>query len=902
MSGRKGAFSGEVVPGRGASLGSDYGGSASQKIVYHNPQVKPPGQQTSHSLKKDPFSTPARRRRIVAEISTFLLRQYCVKAVENVIRFRKWTAACQVIQRAWRCYAARKRRRALLLVKRTQASIILQCMVRCALSRRKLKRLRLADWTKRALKLAKALKAFWRARLLWRKKKRERALHRARMLKRKASAAMNIQRCFRGMLGRRLALLRRAMQSEQFRIRYLAAIKIQSCERRLRGYKLTALRRRRRRALWKVGCSGLLWFRRLQKRRQLAAIAIQRVARGLLARLVARKLRAEKLLRERQEAELRRLELQRLAAEEAATRRIELRLSVGSAIIRRIGALGPAEAVLWCLKHNVLSFWVSTETAEPTGYGLGPVPLQVVGAVESAFPSLVSSSSSQRRPKTSTGTGGSARDPSSRPQSSQSSQQSLLPGIVDVDADNKCIKLRKWDSEPAGGAGDGKEPCTLGIPKGPEQLPSQWKQVMRVKTGAEVTVDRGPWSIDLVVKITADAFTADPAAGNSASPIRWTVVTIVLEADCEKITNTSATVPFDLWSVDGPLALDESEAPDLKFKFKDTVVLLQPPLRAPLPPQSPPSPLLPQAQDDLGEPLALALAAKDSPVPSPRSPFDDSISDASLSPSNQQQQRVTVSIEPDWNAFARVIQRRARPWAQRRLLACRVIQKMARRRRVLRRWRIAVLAVLARAHRAATRIQTVVRGRLVGPRRVATLRLQVCSRLKASVQRAARRVVDDLSDYKFSSESEIACWAAFGVEADEARQILALEPVAEVVSAGAGAAAASAAAAVGVGAALPYPFPPQVRAAAMRAKLIRESMSFAQLPPSPWGATPPSVLLASNYRQDQSFGTVFAIPSAALGGGVGNGGGDTTDLPPGLRGLDVPELFLKVARSRSTVG
>ena len=900
MSGRKGAFSGEVVPGRGASFGSDYGGSqgASQKIVYHNPQLKPPG-QSSQSQKKDPFSTPARRRRIVAEISTFLLRQYCVKAVENVIRFRKWTAACQVIQRAWRCYAARKRRRELLLVKRTRANIVLQCMVRCALSRRQLKRLRLAEWTKRALKLAKALKAFWRARLLWRKKKRERALHRARMLKRKAFAATNIQRCFRGMLGRRLASLRRAMQSEQFRLRCLAAIKIQACERRLLGYKLTSLRRRRRRALWKVGCSGLLWFRRLQRRRQLAAIVIQRTARGLLARLVARKLRAEKLLRERQEAELRRLELQRLTAEEAATRRIELRLSVGSAIIRRIGALGPAEAVLWCLKHNVLSFWVCSETAEPTGYGLGPVPLQVVGAVESAFPSLVSSS--QRRPKTSAGTGGSARDPSSRPQSSQSSQQSLLPSIVDVDADNKCIKLRKWDSEPAGGgAGDGKEPCTLGIPKGTEQLPSQWKQVMRVKTGAEVTVDRGPWSIDLVVKITADAFTADPAARKSASPIRWTVVTIVLEADCEKVTNASAAAPFDLWSVDGPLSLDESEAPDLKFKFKDTVVLLQPPMRAPPPPQSPPSPLLPRSQDDLGE--SLALAAKDSPVPSPRSPFDDSISDASLSPSNQQQQqRVTVSIEPDWNAFARVIQRRTRPWAQRRLLACRVIQKMARRRRVLRRWRIAVLAVLARAHRAATRIQTIVRGRLVGPRRVATLRLQVCSRLKASVQRAARRVVDDLSDYKFSSESEIACWAAFGVEADEARQILALEPVAEVVTAGAGAAAASAAA-VGVGAALPFPFPLQVRAAAMRAKRVRESMSFAQLPPSPWGATPPSVLLASNNREEQSFGTVFAIPSAALGNGVGSGGDDNSDLPSGLRGLDVPELFLKVARSRTTIG
>ena len=719
-------------------------------------QARAPAAADGPMRPKDPYSTPARRRRIIADVAVFLLRQYCVKACENVVRFRKWTAASLVIQRAWRCYASRRRLRLLRLAKRTRASQTLQCMVRCALARQRLRRLRLAEWTRRALHLAKALQRFWRGRLRWRRKKREMALYRARMLKKKSLAAINIQRCYRGLLCRRLAKHRASMSSDLYRRRLWAAVLIQACVRRRRACKFVNQQRKRRRALWKVGWCATFWFRRLVQRKSTAAIKIQRIVRGFLGRRKARRARHEKLRREREEEERRRLEELRLAAlaaaEEAATRRIELRISVNAAILRRIGILGPAEAVLWCLKHKILCFLVGIEANPDTGgYGLGPVPLQVVGTVESVFPSLIKrrnqNSSSIKRQVAIDGTGADSAD----------NAEPLPPinaNIVDVDAASKCIKLRKWaDPEQTQAS---LAACIPGIPSGPLQLPIEWKQVVRVGDGAEVAVSRENWSVEVRVKIASDAFTLaghGTASSDEPNSIRWTVVTIVLEAEREK--DKDSLNGDDLWSTAaaggaGAMALDEPDAPEFKFKFKDTVVLLQPPARLQAAPflssATPPTQII----DEVDSAESNMLSPKESPVPQWCSPIDDSISDSGggLSPS---QHRITILIEPNWDAFARTIQRCARPWAQSRIKACRRLQTVLRRRKCLRRWRWAVLSVLTRAHRAATRIQTMARSRL-SHSRVNRLRLQVCARLKASARRIATRVVDDLSDYKFASD------------------------------------------------------------------------------------------------------------------------------------------------------
>ena len=308
-------------------------------------------------------------------------------------------------------------------------------------------------------------------------------------------------------------------------------------------------------------------------------MAIERVVRGFLGRRRARRAREDKLRREREEAERRRLELLR---EEAATRRIEVRLAVNTAILRRTGALGPAEAVLWSLKHNILRFH---DDDAGCGYSLGPVLLQVVGTVESVFPSLV------RRGK------GNQKDKDKDKDNAGEEQSAAAPGnIVDVDEDSKCIKLRKWDDGiPGSKAASAAAIRVAATPRGVAQLPFEWKKPLKCGDGAEVAVDLDSWAIELKVKIAADAFSLP--SSDSSAVIRWTVVAIVLEAERDKDRPPEHEGPDLLTSSaagDAGAEDAEAQAAAFKFKFKDTVVLLQPQPRAPpSPPRPTPCPCVP---------------------------------------------------------------------------------------------------------------------------------------------------------------------------------------------------------------------------------------------------------------------------------------------------------------------
>lgn len=683
---------------------------------------------------KDPFSTPARRRRIIADVAKFLLRQYCLKACDNVVRLRRWTRASIVIQCAWRCHAGRRRLARLAFLRRHGAAMLMQGCVRRGLARHELARRRLAEWTRRATALAKVLQAALRWRRRERRKREERALHRARMLKRKHTAALNVERVFRGMRGRRAAALRRNLKSALFRRRHLAAIVVQSCWRHKRALGLMQRARRRRRAAWRVGAWALCWHRRWRRRRAGASIHMQRLCRGFLARALACRLREDKARRAWEEAERRRLEALRLAAlaaaEEAATRRIEVRIAVKHSILKRMSVLGPGEAVQWCLKHKILRF------AAAAGFGLGTVLVQVVGTVESVFPTLVA----RRGGGVGAGAGAEAEAEGveENPQGAACSDN-----IVNVDASRKCIKLRKWggDEDPSAGTDTDGDPL--------HNLPSEWQQVVR-GGGAEVSVGRGAWSIDVKIKLAADAF-----AARGQSAIRWTVVTIVLEGQQEAGANL-----LDLLSAEAVPSLAEDDS-DFTFKFKDTVVLLQRPLKPP-PPELPAVPALDSAEDG---PQGPALS----------SPMDDSFgSDAVLpSPASpDRDHRITIMIEeppPDYEGAARVIQVGCRTWLDLRYGGRHVIRRCWRRRRRLLRWRHAVARVLARAHAAAAKMQSLLRRRL-GQKRAAAQRLQVCARLKSGFSRVVERLAGDLSDIRFASQSEEESWAAFGLGPAEAEE------------------------------------------------------------------------------------------------------------------------------------
>ena len=883
----------------------------------------PPATQAAPT--NDPFSTPARRRRIIADVAKFLLRQYCVKACDNVVRFRQWTKASTAMQCAWRCHSAHQRLSRLRFARRHTAAIVVQRAVRGLMARRELRRRRLAEWTRRATALALALQAAVRWHRRERRKKEDRALHRARMLRRKHAAALVIQQLYRGTRGRRAALLRRQLQSELYRRRHFAAITVQSCWRRMRAKGFVQARRRRRRAQWKVTAYALCWQRRWRAHRVSACINMQRICRGFLGRARVRQAREARARALWEAAERRRLEALRLAAlaaaEEAATRRIEVRLAVKLAILKRISVLGPAEAVLWSLKHKILRYGTAL------GYSLGAVLVQVVGTVESVFPTLIARPASRcggtkeeasvagaacaaqgdargdaaggdtgsppARPIPGEGDAGvGPTEPSDRGGEELGGDAPAAPDIVDVDAQHKCITLRKWrdDDDGAADADDAGDAAGAGA----GHLPRDWQQTVQRGRGAEVSVARSARSIDLRVKISADAF-----ALRGDNPIRWTVVTIVLEGEAKDAPDIGCSSLLDCGDL--PTAVLPDDDADFRFRFRDTVVLLQRPAK------------VAAVKEEKAPVVEVEVAAEEGPSGPPLgSPMGDSIASSQDSPhspevQSPQEHRITITIEPDYGAAACTIQGGCRDWLDLRRGAREVIRRCWRRRRRLKKWRKVVRKMLRRANRAATRMQRIVR-RVLAARQVAARRLQVCTRLASGFARVTARLTGNLSGVKFAAQSEAACWAAFGLGAAAAEEHVGgagveAAPRLDLGVGGAGTPAAAAAAAAAL-------------RVLKRNAAVRGMMSIARLPPAPPGVVPlfahlvavakakappavpadgaPGCAHAYDVPGEGGWGAVASLSMPEVADGPAEGGEGVATLGE----CSFPEVFVGIARRR----
>ena len=93
--------------------------------------LKPTNRQLKSVDDSDPFSTPARRRRIIADVAIFLLRNYCIKACHNVSRFRQETKAAIRIQSKYRQIRARLLRMELYVQRQNYCALVIQCCYRC---------------------------------------------------------------------------------------------------------------------------------------------------------------------------------------------------------------------------------------------------------------------------------------------------------------------------------------------------------------------------------------------------------------------------------------------------------------------------------------------------------------------------------------------------------------------------------------------------------------------------------------------------------------------------------------------------------------------------------------------------------------------------------------------------
>lgn len=130
----------------------------------------------------DPFSTPARRRRLIADMAKFLLKQYCIKACKNVHQFR--------IQ--------------------THAVIILQCNIRVWLSKLRLWHIRKIRMIKAAFKITKIIKVFLAKKLL-------KKLQNEQYLKLRTKSAIIIQCMCRKKIARKILMFYKKLRDDEIR-------------------------------------------------------------------------------------------------------------------------------------------------------------------------------------------------------------------------------------------------------------------------------------------------------------------------------------------------------------------------------------------------------------------------------------------------------------------------------------------------------------------------------------------------------------------------------------------------------------------------------------------------------------------------------------------------------------
>ena len=326
---------------------------------------------------KDPFSTPARRRRIIAEFAKVALRSYYITACDRVVVYRIRHAAARTIQLAYFCYRARIQIALLRAARRLRMTILLQVRGRMLIAKQELHRRQRERLRRIKLRLALNVQRLWRiycARKILRdlRNARDRKRHEARV-----AAAIHMERATRGFIARRQCRRLRDVQSKRNAILHAAAVRIQTRQRILLAKK-EVVRRKRLRWAWRLviqACVHWRWEVRRRKERR-AAVNIQRVLRGHLARQRVRRMSED-------------ARLSFLAAEAHSVGggysvgmaddedggdvdAVEVISMVDVRLLQQLVTLGPAETVKWFLRRSVLTYLSSY------GYSMGSFLLQVI--------------------------------------------------------------------------------------------------------------------------------------------------------------------------------------------------------------------------------------------------------------------------------------------------------------------------------------------------------------------------------------------------------------------------------------------------------------------------------------------------------------------------------------------
>ena len=306
----------------------------------------------------DAFSTPARRRRIVAEVAKRAVKKYTIKARENVVISRGRSYAALLIECSFRCFRARHQLRKLRQEKLLSGVQNIQCLVRSFLARRRVEVVRYRF----RMQMALLVQCAWRATLARRTARDLRAQHLYELM---AASSIRIQRYCRGSMERKKKNLHiRSAIRIQNRIRVCLAIQKLKDLQALKAAKLIVI------------LHLLRWWNRRRKVRSMAARVIQKYLR--LRKLFVASRTIQCFLR-CCIAKMKRYLLKEILRLNRLRDVIEISSMVPSSLLKYLAVSGPAETVKWFLRNSVINY-----TAE-TGFIFGAVLLQVLEVSESSY-------------------------------------------------------------------------------------------------------------------------------------------------------------------------------------------------------------------------------------------------------------------------------------------------------------------------------------------------------------------------------------------------------------------------------------------------------------------------------------------------------------------------------------
>lgn len=254
-------------------------------------------QQNLKKWQTDPYSTPARRRRLIADITKRNLRNYYLQACHNIVVYRKKYHAAIIIQCSYRKYHAIKELLRLRYLQQYRCAIQIQCQWRQFLAKKKRRKLIEINHHNISIVVAKNTQRLWRGykgRTTFQAMKR---LLEQSLLEKRHIMALRIQRSYKAWIFRSKFHKNWRKYIKYKTIRRIAAIKIQCIIRLFLAKKLFTELRRRKYA--SVVISRFMRYSHLARKRKLfqSSCIINRSMKCFIARNMLLKLKQAKQAR-----------------------------------------------------------------------------------------------------------------------------------------------------------------------------------------------------------------------------------------------------------------------------------------------------------------------------------------------------------------------------------------------------------------------------------------------------------------------------------------------------------------------------------------------------------------------------------------------------------------------------